>query len=94
MSGTQNDLVAASPLPIGEWQHVATSWDAGSRRKALFLNGVLVAQAFVDIHGDTDDLIVGADNLDAIDPWNGAIDEVLYYDRALSDAEIALLTTR
>lgn len=78
-----------SSLPVGSWSFVAGSYDGTTLK--FYRDGVLVAsraQSIVpsyDPYGRT----VGASSNNAY--FDGAIDEVWFYGRALSDAEIANL---
>ncbi len=82
-------------FPLGVWVHVAATYDRATLR--LFRNGVEVCtrpQA-VTLMSDSRPVIIGANmNNPTGDPqryWNGLLDEVLLYARALSANEIAAL---
>lgn len=80
--------------PLAEldtWFHVAAVWDGQYVR--LYLNGqpwdANDAEAAYPASGN---LVIGRESeTSAEDYWFGMIDEVLFYDRALSPAEIGLL---
>jgi uncharacterized delta-60 repeat protein len=82
----QHDNVATAPLPTGVWTHVAGTYDGATMK--LYINGVLAST--VPYTGSftlsTDPLFIGSDN-DG-DAWVGAINDVRYYNRALSQTEI------
>ncbi len=87
MSG--NTLVAATPLTVDTWHHVAMLYDGKSAK--LYMDGTLdasVAASGTIVHS-TGTLIFGQ-SLD-FPYFNGALDEIRWYSRALSDAEIAQL---
>jgi PKD repeat protein len=81
--------------PVGQWIHLAGTYDGAAVK--LYVNGV---QQFTTpltgtIAGSTNPLII-AGNINAggaapSELFNGRIDEVRVYDRALSTAEIAIL---
>lgn len=82
-------------LSTGTWYHVAAAWDGSNVR--LYVNGVLdhapIARA-APIATDTRALYLGGRS-GATDVTHGIVDEVRFYDRALTAAEIqALLTPR
>lgn len=86
-----NDLSvpAAGLWSADNWTHFAFVWDAASSRLALFVDGVLA--------GERTNATFDGPALAATMEWgigqqawfDGDLDEVALYDRALSDAEIA-----
>ena len=85
--GGEQNLFAGSQLPVNAWTHLAATYDGATLR--LFVNGVLVANrsqggAIVSSSGS---LRIGGDNIWG-DFFEGRIDEVRIYNRALSQAEI------
>jgi hypothetical protein len=98
-SETRDDgLIAADGygqiLNIGEWHHIAATWDTVCKTQVLYFDGCRVnSRAGIEIRFDPGDVFVGADNLgvDSAAPtyhWNGVLDDFLVYNRALGDAEI------
>ena len=91
-TGSGGELRATPGFGTGVWVHVAATWD-GSRR-ALFVNGALVAE---DVETtsmfDASPVVIGADinSGTQIQQYRGSIDEVRVYTRTLTDAEIAAL---
>lgn len=78
----------------GEWHHLAASRAAGELR--LFVDGAEVASIAMpdDINYEFgDDFRVGQHGLNLVYPFIGEIDEVRLFDRGLSDAEIASLSS-
>ncbi|WP_171074634.1 LamG domain-containing protein [Nonomuraea basaltis] len=76
--------IAEKPLPLGEWSHLAASYDDGTVR--LFVNGELVAEGFYTVQfADTGNLKIGTMDYDL---QGTVIDEVRSYDAALSPAQI------
>lgn len=82
-------LAASQILPTNQWVHVAGTYD-GSRAR-LYLNGAEIASAPLSgsiLHNDYD-LAIGNDNgLSTEYGFNGLLDEVMIYDRALSTDEV------
>jgi hypothetical protein len=82
-----------SPLSLGQWYHVAFSFDDSTKEQALYVNGVRVAtsQSNRSIGYDNHPVLLGQDindgNFDF--PLNGQIDEASLYNRALTGDEIA-----
>ncbi len=79
----------ASEVPLGEWHHVAATIDTTDGAK-IYLDGVLEG-----VNPDTGGITVGdhpvyiGENAQALNRfWNGLIDEVTIYSRALSEAEV------
>jgi hypothetical protein len=77
-----------TPIPLNAWTHIATTYDGANQR--LYINGALVASraqtgTMVVSNGS---LRIGGNNSSG-EFFNGLIDEVRIYNRALSAAEIA-----
>lgn len=89
--GTSNTCVTSTPLIPNKWYQVVASVDGSSLK--IYLNGNFVN--FLNSNSqpmdDTNTLTFGKEN--TINKWyfNGVIDEVHIYDRALSEAEIQTL---
>jgi hypothetical protein len=94
---TWHFLDSATVLPEGEWVHVASTYDGSSLR--IYLNGALDVERTIPsaTWGPTcsniEPLAIGAKDR-TIPPavteafWNGGLDDVRVYSRALSGAEI------
>ncbi|HEY1303763.1 MAG TPA: PA14 domain-containing protein [Vicinamibacterales bacterium] len=84
-AGNQNTY-AASALPINVWTHLATTFDGKTVK--LYVNGIQVASmpqaTSITTSGGT--LQIGGDGYGEF--FNGSIDEIRIYNRALSAAEI------
>ncbi len=96
MANGVNDTTVTdpNPFPIGEWVHVAGTWDGEAMR--LYIDGVAVAEGrMTGIQMDDHPVYVGVDDdhdeagLDGF--FDGAIDDARLYDRALAPEEIANL---
>ena len=85
--GADHDLRGPAALPLDTWVHVAATYDAANLR--LYVNGTLAASvaATGSISTSTGALRIGGNNL-----WpeffQGRIDEVRIYNRALTQSQI------
>lgn len=90
-SSNDNVTITASAVPgVGQWSHVAFTYD-GVDNWNYYLNGNLASQGgfSVPINTGSIDAIVIGDRLDvAGDAFDGDIDEVAIWTRALSASEI------
>lgn len=90
------------PLPRRKWSHIVAVFDAGKGVLKLYLNGELVAKKSIDkdiaIEFVDEPLIIGKHNQSEIirtadgelplNMFNGLMDELNVYDRALSQKEV------
>ena len=96
VSGDNNNSMAMSQdqLAIDEWTHLVGTYNSFDNRARLYVNGVLAATSGTLIEGlkDTNDISLKiGDNGAGARSFNGLIDDVRIYNRALSDKEIKLL---
>lgn len=75
-------------MPVGQWAHAAFVWN-GTESK-LFVNGQAVAVNAAAPPGGGQGIALAAET-GGPNPWQGLMDDVRVYQRALSDAEIAQL---
>jgi hypothetical protein len=89
------DTLTAPLPPTGVWVHIAASWDGSTM--VLYTNGVQQASqgAAGAIAATSDVLAVAKKNGSGVsgDYFNGRLDDVRVYNRALSGVEIATLMT-
>jgi hypothetical protein len=77
-------------LPVGEWAHVAVSFDGTIVR--LYVNGGQTGSGLFSFGSDTvAHVMLGASQQDGANPFNGALDDVRIYSHALSVDDIQLL---
>lgn len=92
--GTEQTL-SSTPLPTGQWRHVAVTIGGGVGR--MYVNGSLVAtnSAMSIRPGDFDPVrnFLGESQFAADPHYNGRIDEVVITDTVLTQAQIAALAT-
>jgi fibronectin type 3 domain-containing protein len=88
VGGSYKTLLAPSALATGTWSYLTATYDGSTLR--LFLNGTQVAQQAVSgsIATSTSALRIGGNVVWGGEWFNGWIDEVRIYNRALSAAEI------
>lgn len=92
-SASVADDEIVSPAVLSAWQHVAGTWDGATIR--LYVNGLETASSAVnDIIFDTNDLFIGADENSDVESnfFEGAIDDVRLYARALTAPQVMALT--
>ncbi len=77
-------------LPIGQWTHVAATFDGTTA--TFYINGSATGSGDFSFGSDTEATVVfGACEANGGNPFNGALDEVRLYNRALSQGEVASL---
>jgi hypothetical protein len=84
---SEADIGAPSQLPLNTWSHLAATYDGTTLR--LYVNGTQVAQTpkTGNIRSDTAPLRIGGNSIWG-EYFNGLIDEVRIYNRALTTTEI------
>lgn len=91
----ENPTVTLDDIWDGEWHHVAVSYDAESNQLTGYLDGVLSARLTVGIEGTTQNaspVYIGR----AASPvesryFEGSMDDMRFYSRALSEREVRKL---
>lgn len=92
----QWELTSASSLPLGSWHHLAFTASKTTGMIHLYIDGVLADESPFDTDVDYIEAVpvhIGKSIFQGLDhlPYNGDLDEVRLYDRALSEAEVAWL---
>jgi hypothetical protein len=84
---------SGAAMMVGAWHHVAVTWDAGTHDSRFYYDGahILGNDATRDVQFDSSGISVGADNINKMYFWQGVLDDVRLYDRALDDMEISNL---
>lgn len=87
--GTESYLAGTSVLPLNTWSHIASTYDSASLK--IYINGVLSSTKAVSgsVQNNTNPLRIGG-NFPYGQFFEGRIDEVRVYNRALSAAEIVM----
>ena len=83
--GYGNDVTVADFWHAGVWNHICLTYDGSTAR--LYANGVQVASQAKSWYLIRDKAYIGK-QVNGLQVWNGEIDEVRIYSRALSAAEI------
>lgn len=84
---TQDTVIAPGPnLPIGAWSHVAGTWDGHTTR--LFVNGVQVASSTSANKPPSGSATLYVGYGDQAPWFHGDLDEVAYYDSALTPDDV------
>jgi hypothetical protein len=79
--------VSPSDIPTGGWTHLATTYSGGTIR--LYVNGALVASETAFAPPVTSGALrIGGNSVWEFETFDGLIDDVRLYDRALTAAEI------
>ena len=92
-SGGTTSVQTATPLPTGEWVHLvgASPIVNGVQRGVLYVNGGLVKDETLGAHPPAANNASFAIGCRAVaEHFDGELDEVAIYDRALTLAEVAL----
>jgi len=89
------EVLSTTTLPLDTWIHVAGTWDGTTAR--IFVNGIEESSAPYSlgmINGGAP-LFIGTDELNSWGDYNfdGLIDDVYIYNRALSETEVFTLAT-
>lgn len=89
--GSPHSLTSPGALAPGAWHHVAGRWDG--TEKELFIDGVEVDEVDATVEYDGHAIYLGGDQNtgDEVLHWDGVLDDLRIYNRALSDSEIAEL---
>ena len=90
-SGGTSVETAPNTVTAGSWFHVAcTSAQSGLRR--VYVNGMLVGENLsVDYGQPLPMILIGRDRLDCCSRFRGAIDDLRFYSRPLTSAEVDAL---
>lgn len=100
LTSTSNEQIAIlAPFVQGQWKHVAATLDGSSGAMKLYIDGVVVAETNTSIRPLRDlDANYGAgvgigghSGTYGYFPFNGLIDEISVYDRALSSVEVGAI---
>jgi len=85
--GIGRDLAPAAPVQPGRWYHMAASYDGAAAR--LYLNGIEVANGNMAYNTFSTDVFIGT-RASLLAPcfFDGLIDDVRIWDRALDPSEV------
>ncbi len=86
------EVVSQAVVNDGQWHHVAGTYDGATAR--LYVDGVLDGSMATTgvITKNTAPVLIGSNSEKAGRLWAGSVDDVRIYNRALTEAEVRLLT--
>jgi len=91
-ASNDNDYVdSKTGLDVGKWYHLAGVIDPAGGKMTLYFNGISDVEKVIpadDLKPDENPLYVGRGHNGAIEIFNGVIDEVIIYNKALTANEI------
>jgi len=91
-ASNDNDYVdSVTSLDVGKWYHLAGVIDPAGGKMTLYFNGAPDIEKVIagdDLKPDDNPLYVGRGHNGAIEIFNGSIDEVIIYNKALTENEI------
>ncbi len=89
--GSPHSLRSSNIIPPGEWHHLAGRFDG--TEKELFIDGEEIDEVDATVDYDGHAIYLGGDqnNGDEVLHWDGVLDDLRVYNRALSDDEIEAL---
>jgi len=79
----------AQTFAANEWQHVAVTWESGSRK--MYVNGVLENSDSTSMSSSIPSLLYIGERYSQYFQTNGALAEFATFDRALTAIEVAAL---
>lgn len=91
-------ILSEEPLPVGEWLHIAFTYDAEAGRARLYLQGEVIAEAEA-ARGTLDARegrpltlsLPSPEGSPEVRAWPGKLDEVYLFERALTPDEVRVL---
>jgi VCBS repeat-containing protein len=89
ISGVDRDVVATNPMPLNAWSHVVVTYEKAEGMLRIWVDGIPVDDRAVtgDITTSTGALYMGGNQFWG-EYFNGRIDNVRFYNRALGIVEI------
>lgn len=93
-AGAANEFVSSPGDAVSPnvWHHVAATFTGGTKR--IYVDGVLTGTGTGVVGFDGGAMTIGCDqNANSQQYWDGALDDVRFYRRALTDAEIGELAS-
>jgi hypothetical protein len=82
---------STSPISIGQWHHIACTWNGSTCTRRIYVNGNLEEDGTTNVvtfNGDSNNLAIGNAYVGASSFFNGVIDEIKISNVSLSQREI------
>jgi hypothetical protein len=100
--GETSNTNTTAMVGVGEWHHIAITFEAVAGAFTIWLDGVSIGSGTATVQIDPADPIVlgmdldnnGTGTLVPSAPFDGALDDLRFYNRALSAGEVLALATR
>ena len=94
-SGANTYNVSGGTVQVGQWQHVAVTWDRPTKTVTLYLNGTNVASVVSTRSGANLDMVnnnrnyhIGWKQDSTTDTFKGSLDELWVFNEALSEKQV------
>lgn len=93
INGNALDLASNTLIPADTWTHIAVTYDQTAGKAEIYINGVLDQSADYSeaVATSPESLLIGRYGVDPDAYFDGLIDEVQFYERALTAEAIAAL---
>ena len=93
--GKQGLVVSNGTYIVDEWNHVTYVYNYSAGSTEMYLNGIKVGTGTTTTNPEMNqsEIVIGMHWGQTIKPFNGALDDVRFYNRALSENEIQLLSS-
>lgn len=92
--GIVDNFFAVDEFVTGKWYHIAVTVspadENGDRITSVYLNGALVGEAYNAYNPVTNPMLIGSAG-NGFEGFNGALDELAYYDTAMTPEEVQTL---
>jgi hypothetical protein len=89
--GDCNPATSTSPLSTGTWNHIVGTISSSTSTCRYYINGTLISEDTYTGLGNFTELQLGAYDARSLTTFNGQVDEVGVWDRALTGAEVTSL---
>jgi hypothetical protein len=87
-----NSLTATSKyIPKDEWTNVIITYDKSATLIKIYIDGVSITEMNLTTGPNSEQILIGNDSISGVTPYEGSVDEIFFYKKALSQAEITNL---
>ncbi len=92
-----NSILLADAYVVGQWIHLAFTWDGATKIAKSYVNGVLVntstMAAGCDAADTIDEFLLGRCGWGVAEWYDGMVDDLAIWDNVLTDAEVSTVYT-